>query len=168
MSVATHHGRSTASPFSSPSPASVLAPGAPPLCGPPAQPPPPPPAPLQLEQDPPLSEGPTRGGPRTQPPPPPPAPLQLEQGPPLSEGPPRTVPLMVGQSLLPTSVVEQQPAVTSVHSQPPCTYWITDQASSAFCSCPRWPNSGGAVGGGSFAIDLVSGCRSFPVRLLRS
>ena len=59
MSVATHHGGSTANPFSSPSPVSVLAPRAPPLSGPPAQPPPPP-APLQLERDPPLSEGPSR------------------------------------------------------------------------------------------------------------
>ena len=128
MSVATHHGGSTATPFSSPSPVSVLAPRAPPLSGPPAQPPPPPPAPLQLTQDPPLLEGPTRGGPPAQPPPPPPAPLLLDQDPPLSEGPSRAVPLSVGQPLLPTSVVEQQPAVTSVVNPPTPTGSRTKRA----------------------------------------
>ena len=108
--------------------AAVLASRAPPLSGPPAQPPPPPPAPLQLTQDPPLLEGPTRGGPPAQPPPPPPAPLLLDQDPPLSEGPSRAVPLSVGQPLLPTSVVEQQPAVTSAVNPPTPTGSRTKRA----------------------------------------
>ena len=128
MSMATRHSKPMASPFSSPehrfswetkraltlsvddefpgtletmvasrdgdfpgTRAAVLASRAPPPCGPPTQP---------------------------QRPPQPPAPLQLEEGPPLSEGPPCTVPLAVGQSLLSTSVAEQQPALNSVVNPP--------------------------------------------------
>ena len=174
MSLATHHGESTASLFSSQehrfswetkraltlsvddefpgtletmvasrgdfpgSRAAVLASRAPPPCGPPTQPPPPP------------SSSPAAG-----------------RGPPSVRGPSLHCPSCCG-AVPAADLCSRAAACSDLCSQPPCTCWIPDQASSAFCSCPRWPGSGGAVGGGSFAIDLVSGYRSFPVRLLRS
>ena len=132
MSVATHHGESTASPFSSPEhrfsweTKRALT--------------------LSVDDEFPgtletmvasrdgdfpgsraavlASRAPPPCGPPTQPqrPPQPSAPLQLE------EGPPRTVPLAVGQSLLPTSVVEQHPALTSVVNPPAPTGSRTKRA----------------------------------------